>query len=93
MERLTKLYARLRAVRPLARPRRAGDFGTSLRRAKLITEKMGATIELAVASLLAVLIGVPLGVISWRNTWVDFSSMFVALVGVSAPNFWIGLIY
>ena len=103
VERLTKLYgldqpAYVQYVRWLGRAVQ-GDFGTSLRQrqpvTKLITEKMGATIELAVASLLiAVLIGVPLGVISAvrRNTWVDFSSMFVALVGVSAPNFWIGLI-
>lgn len=103
VERLTKLYgldqpAYVQYVRWLGRAVQ-GDFGTSLRQrqpvTKLITEKMGATVELAVASLLiAVLIGVPLGVISAvrRNTWVDFGSMFVALVGVSAPNFWIGLI-
>ncbi len=76
-----------------------GDFGQSLRQRQpvttLIMEKMGATVELAVASLLlSVLIGVPLGVLSAvrRNSWIDVSGMFGALVGVSAPNFWVGLV-
>ncbi len=103
VERLTKLYgfdqpAHVQYVRWLGRAVQ-GDLGVSLRQRQpvttLIAEKMGATVELAVASLLlAVLIGVPLGVVSAvrRNSWVDFGSMLVALLGVSAPNFWIGLI-
>lgn len=103
VERLTKLYgfdrpAYVQYAKWLGRAVQ-GDFGQSLRQrqpvTKLIGEKMGATIELAIASLLiAVLIGVPLGVASAvrRNTWVDYGSMGFALVGVSAPNFWIGLI-
>ncbi len=76
-----------------------GDLGRSIRQRlpviQLISDRMGATVELAIASLLlAVLVGVPLGVISAvrRNTWVDFGSMVAALLGVSAPNFWLGLI-
>jgi peptide/nickel transport system permease protein len=103
VERLTKLYgfdqpAYVQYFKWLGRAVQ-GDFGHSLRQrqpvTKLIGEKMGATIELAIASLLiAVLIGVPLGVVSAvrRNSWVDYGSMGFALVGVSAPNFWIGLI-
>lgn len=76
-----------------------GDLGRSIRQrlpvTQLIGDRMGATVELAIASLLlAVLVGVPLGVISAvrRNSWVDFGSMMAALLGVSAPNFWLGLI-
>lgn len=76
-----------------------GDLGTSIRQqlpvGTIILERMPATLEMAMWSLgLAILIGVPLGVLSAvrRNTWVDFGSMFVALVGVAAPNFWVGLL-
>jgi len=103
VERLTKLYgfdqpAHIQYFRWLGRAVQ-GDFGDSLRQRQpvttLIMEKMGATVELAIASLvIAVVIGVPLGVISAvrRNTWVDYGSMTFALIGVSAPNFWIGLV-
>lgn len=76
-----------------------GDLGTGIRSqlpvATLIVERMPATIELALWSLaLAVGVGIPLGVLSAvrRNSWIDFGSMFAALVGVAAPNFWVGLI-
>lgn len=76
-----------------------GDLGQSIRQqlsvTSLIWERMGATLELAVASLLlAILVGIPLGVLAAvrRNSWLDFGSMLAALVGVSAPNFWVGLI-
>lgn len=76
-----------------------GDLGVSLRSqlpvTRLILERMPATIELALWSLvLAVGVGIPLGVLSAvrRGSWIDFGSMIAALVGVAAPNFWIGLI-
>ncbi len=76
-----------------------GDLGTSIRQnlpvTTIILERMPATIELSLWSLvIAIGVGIPLGVLSAvrRNTWVDFGSMFVALVGVAAPNFWVGLI-
>lgn len=76
-----------------------GDLGTGIRSqlpvTLLIMERMPATIEMAVWSLvLAIGVGIPLGVLSAvrRNSWVDFGSMFAALVGVAAPNFWVGLI-
>ncbi len=76
-----------------------GDLGTGIRSqlpvSTLIFERMPATIEMALWSLvLAVGVGIPLGVISAvrRNSWVDFGSMFAALIGVAAPNFWVGLI-
>ncbi len=76
-----------------------GDLGTGIRSqlpvTLLIMERMPATIEMAVWSLvLAIGVGIPLGVLSAvrRNSWIDFGSMFAALVGVAAPNFWVGLI-
>jgi peptide/nickel transport system permease protein len=76
-----------------------GDLGQSIRQrlpvTQLIWERMGATVELALASLLlAIIVGIPLGVIAAvrRNSWIDFGSMIAALAGVSAPNFWVGLI-
>lgn len=76
-----------------------GDLGVSIRQrvpvTQLILERIPATIELAIWSLvIAVGIGVPMGVLAAvrRNSWFDFGSMSVALVGVAAPNFWVGLI-
>lgn len=76
-----------------------GDLGLSIRQqlpvTAIIWERMPATIELSLWSLvIAIGIGIPLGVLSAvrRNSWVDFGSMFVALIGVAAPNFWVGLI-
>jgi ABC-type dipeptide/oligopeptide/nickel transport system permease component len=76
-----------------------GDLGMSIRQqlpvATIIWERMPATIELSLWSMvISIGIGVPLGVLSAvrRNTWIDFGSMFAALVGVAAPNFWVGLI-
>lgn len=76
-----------------------GDLGPSLRQqtavTKLVFERMGATIELAAVSLLlAILLGIPLGVLAaiHRNTWIDWGSMIVSLLGVSLPNFWLGLL-
>jgi ABC-type dipeptide/oligopeptide/nickel transport system permease component len=76
-----------------------GDLGVSIRQQlpvrAIIFERMPATIELSLWSMLiSIGIGVPLGVLAAvrRNTWIDFGSMFAALVGVAAPNFWVGLI-
>ncbi len=75
-----------------------GDFGTSIRRGRpvseLITGRLGATMELALVSLIfATLIAIPLGIVAAikQNSWIDFFSMVVALLGVSMPPFWIGL--
>jgi peptide/nickel transport system permease protein len=75
-----------------------GDFGRSLKFnepvMKLIAERLPATIELAIASLVvAILISVPLGVYSAikHNSLLDHAGMSVALIGVSLPNFWLGI--
>jgi ABC-type dipeptide/oligopeptide/nickel transport system permease component len=75
-----------------------GDFGKSLKFGepvtKLVFERLPATIELAFASLLvAVLISIPIGVYSAikHDSLLDHAGMAVALVGVSLPNFWLGI--
>jgi len=75
-----------------------GDFGDSLRFqrpvADLLSERLPVTVELSLCALaFAVIVGVPLGIISayWRNSPVDVGTMLVANVGVSMPVFWLGL--
>jgi peptide/nickel transport system permease protein len=75
-----------------------GDFGTSLRLKtpafREVMSRMGATLELAIAAyIFALLIAVPTGIISAarRGGIVDFFSRLISLIGVSIPNFWLGL--
>ncbi|WP_026573472.1 ABC transporter permease [Bacillus sp. UNC438CL73TsuS30] len=75
-----------------------GDLGTSLRTRGPINEEiwpyLAATIELAVvAMIIAVVIGVNAGIISawFSKSWFDYVAMVLALVGVSLPIFWLGL--
>ena len=54
-----------------------------------------ATIELATAGfLLAVLVGIPLGVIAAvrRDSWIDHVARLLSLIGVSSPTFWLAFI-
>ena len=76
----------------------SGDLGTSFRYAdpviSLIGERLPATIELAIASLLiALLIGIPLGV--WAgakpNSWADNLGSTFGFFGISMPSFWLGI--
>lgn len=75
-----------------------GDLGTSLRTRGPINEEiwpfLAATIELTVvAMIIAVVIGVNAGIISawFSKSWFDYVAMILALVGVSMPIFWLGL--
>jgi len=75
-----------------------GDFGRSLKFnepvMKLVWERLPATLELAFASLsVAISLAVPLGVYSAikHNSLIDHAGMSVALIGVSLPNFWLGI--
>jgi peptide/nickel transport system permease protein len=59
-----------------------------------IFNRFPATIELTLGALLiAVLVGIPLGVIAARkkNTFLDYSCITFSLLGVSIPVFWLGL--
>lgn len=75
-----------------------GDLGQSLLLNRSVTdailERLPVTLALAGFALaLTVAIGVPLGVIAAlkANTVVDQIVLVVALIGVSVPNFWLGL--
>lgn len=75
-----------------------GDMGTSYSTKRPVADEIfsrfPATVRLAGAAiLLAVVFGIPLGVISATKqySFFDSGSMFVALVGVSMPNFWLGI--
>lgn len=76
----------------------SGDLGVSLRTRQPISQEvwpyLAATMELAlVAMIVAVFIGVNAGIISawFQNSWFDYIAMIVALIGVSMPIFWLGL--
>ena len=76
-----------------------GEFGISLRQGRkvstLLAERFPATLELAmVAALLAVLTAIPLGVYAAlrRGTKASQAVMTLSLLGVSLPNFLIGIL-
>jgi ABC-type dipeptide/oligopeptide/nickel transport system permease component len=76
-----------------------GDLGNSIlsRRevSEMIWEKLPVTAELGAAAFaIAYLLAIPLGAIAAlnRNSFFDWSSMVLALIGVSMPGFWLGLI-
>ncbi len=76
-----------------------GDLGTSLRTrrpvAVEISERFFATASLAVMAIVtSIAMSIPLGIFAARRhgTWGDNLSMLVAMFGISAPSFWIGLL-
>jgi peptide/nickel transport system permease protein len=76
-----------------------GEFGLSLRQgakvSRLIAERFPATLELAmIAALLALAIGIPMGVYAAlrRGTFMSQLFMTVSLLGVSLPTFLIGIL-
>jgi len=76
-----------------------GDLGMSLRTDNNvftdIVVRLPATIELVlVAMLFALLIGIPLGVISGTNKdhWPDHVSRISAITGLSLPRFYVGIV-
>jgi len=75
-----------------------GDFGKSLRTGAPIVDEIGvrlvATLELSLAAMvIATLLGIAAGVVSSVRQYslFDYGSMFLALIGVSMPIFWLGL--
>lgn len=76
-----------------------GEFGLSLRQgakvSRLIGERLPATIELSlVAAVLAMVIGLPMGVYAAlrRGTALSQGLMALSLIGVSLPTFLIGIL-
>jgi peptide/nickel transport system permease protein len=77
-----------------------GDFGRSihLRQPALgvVVRQLPATIELGLAAfVLALLVAFPIGVLSAvrRNSLLDHSAMGLALLGQSAPTFFLGILF
>ncbi|MFA5550450.1 MAG: nickel ABC transporter permease [Trueperaceae bacterium] len=76
-----------------------GDLGRSTRTNRPVTTELidffPNTVELALASIIfALVVGIGLGILSAlkSNTWIDALSMILALIGVSMPTFWFGLL-
>jgi ABC-type dipeptide/oligopeptide/nickel transport system permease component len=76
-----------------------GDMGVSIATKRPIlqeiTERAPATLELLIVGMsMAVLIGVPLGVISarWQGTPIDSATRTISIIGVSIPAFFLGLV-
>src|ERR1700758_2990642 len=76
-----------------------GEFGLSYQQARpvgqIILEKLPATIELSlVAAILALVIGVPMGIYTGlhRRSWLSQLLLALSLIGVSLPTFLIGIL-
>ncbi len=75
-----------------------GDLGMSIRSKKPVLEqivqRLPSTFELTLAGLgFAVVLGIFLGVVSalYHNRWPDRAAVTIALLGMSIPSFWLGL--
>jgi peptide/nickel transport system permease protein len=75
-----------------------GNFGISLRLGRpvstLLVERLPATLELAfTAAMIGLIVGIPVGVYTAlkRDSWVSRALLTTSLVGVSLPNFLIGI--
>ena len=75
-----------------------GDMGFSylkgIQASQLVFARLPATIELAVAAtLVSIVLSIPLGVVSAtrRNQAADYGATLFSLVGISTPNFWLGI--
>ena len=76
-----------------------GDLGTSINQglpvSQLLRQRLGTTLQLALtALLLATLVGVLLGVMAalYRNGWPDHLVSTLSTLGMSIPNFWLGIV-
>jgi peptide/nickel transport system permease protein len=75
-----------------------GDFGQDYSSgaaiSDLLAQRLPVTIELAAAAILiAVVVGIPLGVVAavWRGRAPDAAAQGVSMVGISVPDFWVGI--
>ncbi len=76
-----------------------GELGVSILARRTVGEMIGtnlpATLTLTLAGLgIAFLVGGVLGILAavFQNTWIDRVSMSFAILGVSMPSFWLGLL-
>jgi peptide/nickel transport system permease protein len=76
-----------------------GNLGVDQRElpvAHTIVTRIPLTLELATLSMLvAILVGIPAGVIAavWRGKHVDYAATTGALIGLSVPHFWLGILF
>lgn len=76
-----------------------GDLGDSTRTGIPVTEMIATTLPVTLwlalyAIVVAVIVGIALGMIAerFRGKWPELGSNFIALLGLSVPNFWLGLL-
>jgi peptide/nickel transport system permease protein len=72
------------------------SYGSNVPAKEIIYSRLPVSIVLAVGSAVIWLaMGIPIGIVSAvkRRSWIDRGSMIFALIGVSAPVFWLGLLF
>ena len=76
-----------------------GNLGESIRDRRPVTDEIvevaPSTVQLTIAAIIfSSCLGITLGIVAAvrQNSWMDLGSMMVALVGVSMPSFWLGLL-
>lgn len=76
-----------------------GDFGTSYAFGKpvmdLMLSRLWPTVKLALVALVfMIIVSIPLGMLSavYKNKWIDYLVRGITFLGVSIPNFWVGLL-
>jgi peptide/nickel transport system permease protein len=76
-----------------------GDFGESTRTGTQVTELVATTLPVtlwlsAYALIVAIVIGIVLGVVAerFRGKWPEWIANAFALIGLSVPNFWLGIL-
>lgn len=77
-----------------------GDFGESFWQSRptleIVFEKLPNTLKLTAAGMfVALVLSIPLGVLAALrpNSFVDRSTSTASLIGLSAPQFWVGLLF
>jgi len=77
-----------------------GDLGNSLIDTRFtVNDKIGQAFPISLqimvmAVLFGIVIGVPVGIVSavWQGTWADYVGRFISILGLSVPNFFLGIL-
>lgn len=76
-----------------------GDLGNSLWTDRPVVDEIAVrfpvSLQIAImATIIAVLIAVPLGTLSalYRDTWIDYTVRILAVSGLAIPSFWLGML-
>ncbi|WP_166828601.1 ABC transporter permease [Brevibacterium limosum] len=76
-----------------------GDLGDSTRTGLPVTSMIATTLPVTLwlalyAIVVATVVGIALGMLAerYRGKWPEIGSNFIALLGLSVPNFWLGLL-